>query len=160
MRSKPTEVNARILIFAQLWRNGGAYGVITGDQAALFAGCSRPLVDAARIIIESKDKSLIDAVLAGRVTLTAAAAAFRRRVRLVESYRKASLADRVAFAQAIGPTELFDTTITPALAEPTTPTVSATKTITIKSNGKTANGNGSHPVRPVAPPVIVNVSTH
>ena len=49
------------------------------------------------------------------MSLTAAAAAYRYRVRLIESFKKAGPEDRVALARMIGPTELFDAAIAPAL---------------------------------------------
>ena len=104
----------RVLIVTDLWLQN-APSVPTGSHAAAIADVSRPLIDAGRIVIESQDKALITAVLAGRVSLTAAAAKARRHVRLVDSFKAASLADRAAFAQAIGPNELFDSTISPAL---------------------------------------------
>jgi hypothetical protein len=39
----------------------------------------------------------------------------RGRVKLVDAFKNATPEDRVALAHAIGPTELFDTAIAPAL---------------------------------------------
>ena len=74
------------------------------------------------------------------------------RAALIAAYRDASPVDRIALVQAIGPTEMFDTAIAPALGI-AKPTITTTK-----SNGKAGNGNGHD--RPVAPPVTVDVTTH
>jgi hypothetical protein len=105
---------ARILIITDLWLNG-AYGVRTGAMAAAIAGCSLPLIDAARVVLQSGDKTLLAQVLGGHVSLTAAAEAFRRRVRLIESFRAASPADRAALGIAIGADQLFTDVVAPAL---------------------------------------------
>jgi hypothetical protein len=159
MRNKSAEVNARIILLAKLWLDG-VYGVTTGDCVARLAGCSGPLVDAARIVWQSGDKALIEAVCTGRMSLTAAAAAYRYRVRLIQSFKKAGPEDRVALAHAIGPTELFDAAIAPALDDPAIDPVVTTET-PIKSDVKTTNGNGSHLyVRPAEPRITVRVNTH
>jgi hypothetical protein len=98
---------ARILIIADQWQKGG-YGITTGAQAAAVAGCSRPLIDAARVILESQDQALLRVVLSGQIALMPAAGTVRRRVRLIESFKAASPADRVALSRAVGPDAVFD----------------------------------------------------
>ncbi len=104
----------RILIIADQWRKGG-YGITTGAQAAAVAGCSRSLIDAARVILESQDQALLRVVLSGQITLIPAAATVRRRVRLIESFKAASPDDLVELGRAIGPATLFDSLVAPAL---------------------------------------------
>lgn len=97
MRSKSCEVNARILLLTKLWLDG-AYGVTTARRAAQLADCSESLIDAARIVLQSEDEALVEAVLAGHVALTAAAAeAYRHQVQLIQSK------DHVALVRALNP---------------------------------------------------------
>jgi hypothetical protein len=87
----------------------------TVAAAAERTGTSRAYVEAALAILAAENTSLVADVVNGRVPLLAAAKAVRQLGALVNAYRQASAADRVAFARAVGPTVLFDTSLVPAL---------------------------------------------
>jgi hypothetical protein len=67
------------------------------------------------VLLQSNDVTLIADVLAGRVGLLGAARRVKQVTQLIVAYRKATAADRVAFARTIGPTALFDDTLVPAI---------------------------------------------
>jgi hypothetical protein len=97
----------------------GARGCCNGmfsnvSEAAMACGSNTAYVAAAIVLIESENKTLIDRVLTGKVSLLAAAKEIRRLAELVTAYRKASAADRVLFARVIGPSVLFDNSATPS----------------------------------------------
>jgi hypothetical protein len=83
--------------------------------AAQACGSCTAYVLAALTLIRSENNSLIEKVLYGEITILAAAHEVKRLGVLVAAFRKASAADRVAFARAIGPSVLFDTSLVPAL---------------------------------------------
>ena len=83
--------------------------------AAERTGTSRAYVKAALAILQSENASLVADVINGKVPLLAAAREVKRLGELVAAYRRASSADRVAFARAVGPTVLFDTSLVSAL---------------------------------------------
>jgi len=67
------------------------------------------------VVLQSENTTMRTAVLEGRTPLPAAAKAIEQLADLVHAYRKASAGARVAFAKAVGPTVLFDTSLVPAL---------------------------------------------
>jgi hypothetical protein len=90
--------------------------VPTVSAAAERTGSSWAYVEAALVILAAENTSLVADVVNGRVPLLAAARKVQRLGELVAAYRKATAADRVAFARAVGPTVLFDTSlVVPAL---------------------------------------------
>jgi hypothetical protein len=97
---------------AQLLRSKIAPSVAA---AAERTGSTRSYVQAALAILAAENTSLIAGVINGGVPLLAAAREVKRLGTLVSAYRAASAADRVAFAKAVGPTVLFDSTLVPAL---------------------------------------------
>jgi hypothetical protein len=93
-----------------------AIGLATSLQEAAEACGSCPAyVSAAITLVKTEDSSLINRVLAGRVSLLAAARQARASSLLVHAYRTASDAERVAFVRTIGATTLFDGAVVPAL---------------------------------------------
>ena len=66
-------------------------------------------------MLQSGDQALLAQMLAGRVSLSAAAAKLRRRVRLIESFKAASADDRAALGRMAGTATVFDDVIMPAL---------------------------------------------
>jgi hypothetical protein len=104
----------RVLLVTELWLKDTPC-VPTGECAAVLAGVSRPLIDAARVILESEDTVITTAVLNGQISLTAAAGQLRRRVRLFESFKAASAEDRAALGRLAGTATVFDDVIMPAL---------------------------------------------
>jgi hypothetical protein len=104
----------RVVLITDLWKKR-AYGITTATMAAAVAGVSVPLIDAARIVLQSGDEALRAQVLNGQLSLTCAAAKARRRVRLIQSFKAASLTDRAALGRAVGADELFDSVISPIL---------------------------------------------
>ena len=76
MYEKLSAVNSRVLLFAKLWQDK-VYGIDTAAKAAWFADRSEFLINAGRIILLSEDEALLEAVLTGRTSITAAAAACR-----------------------------------------------------------------------------------
>jgi hypothetical protein len=87
----------------------------TVAAAAERCGSTPAYVQAALAILAAENTSLVADVVNGRVPLLATAREVKRLGELVAAYRKASAADRVAFARAVGPTVLFDTSLVPAL---------------------------------------------
>jgi hypothetical protein len=85
------------------------------EAAAVGCGSNIQYVRAAVVLLEAENATLFQQVLRGDISLLAAARQARQVGKLVAAYRKASAADRVAFAKAIGPTTLFDTALVPAI---------------------------------------------
>ena len=106
--------NAAVRAFtgAQLLRSKIAPTI---TAAAERTGTSRAYIEAALAILAAENTSLVADVINGKVPLLAAAREVKRLGELVAAYRRASSADRVAFARAVGPTVLFDTSLVPAL---------------------------------------------
>ena len=90
-------------------------GVDTIVKAAVATGTTRDAVRAALIILQNGDENLAADVLQGWESLSRAADKVRGRVKLVEAFKSATPDDRIAFARVIGPTELFEAAIEPAL---------------------------------------------
>lgn len=91
------------------------FGVDTITKAAIATGTTRNAVHAALIILQNGDENLAANVLQGRESLSRAADKVRGRVKLVEAFKSATPDDRIAFARVIGPTELFEAAIAPAI---------------------------------------------
>jgi thioredoxin-like negative regulator of GroEL len=91
------------------------FGIDTAVKAAAATGTTRAAVHAALIVLQNGDEGLAASVLKGWEPLSRAADKVRARVKLVEAFNSATPDDRVAFARAIGPTELFEAAIEPAL---------------------------------------------
>jgi len=72
-------------------------------------------VEAALVLTNSGDAELLRDVLSGHIGLLEAARRVKPVARLIAAYREATVADRVAFARAIGPTVLFDDALVPAI---------------------------------------------
>jgi hypothetical protein len=87
----------------------------TYRAAALRCGSTVAYTGAAVTLLRSENTSLMAKVAKGEVSLLAAAREVRRLAKIVAAYRAGSAADRVAFAKAVGPTILFDTSLVPAL---------------------------------------------
>jgi hypothetical protein len=83
--------------------------------AAERCGSNRLYVKAAIVLLQSENMTLRTNVLEGTTPLQGAAKAIKQLGALVHAYRRASAADRVAFAKTVGPTVLFDTSLVPAL---------------------------------------------
>jgi hypothetical protein len=107
------EPTLRALVGAKLLRD--RVYVDTATQAAVVMGVPRPQLDAAAVVLQVGDENLILDIMAGRESLTHAAARLRRRVKLIESFKAATPDDKAAFGRAVGTAELFDSTIVPAL---------------------------------------------
>lgn len=113
---RPPKRNPALQAFAaaQMLREG-RIGIDTAVKAAAATGVTRAAVKAAQIILESGDENLAADVLQGWESLSRAANKIRRRVKLIEAFKSATPDDRIAFARVIGPTELFEAAIEPAL---------------------------------------------
>jgi hypothetical protein len=85
------------------------------QEAAASCGSCPAYVAAAVVVLKAENPILIDRVLAGRVSLLAAARQARPTSALVDAYRRASDADRIAFARTVGAVTLFDGAVVPAL---------------------------------------------
>jgi hypothetical protein len=83
--------------------------------AALCCGSCASYIRAAIVLLKSENAVMLERALRGEIPLLAAAAQTQRIAKLVNAYRAASAADRVAFARTVGPTTLFDSTLVPAL---------------------------------------------
>jgi hypothetical protein len=79
------------------------------------AGCSLPYVMAMVAILKSEDWSTFNKAMRGDLPILQAAAIVRTRSRLVDAFRKASFADRVALVKTIGAEKVFDEALVPAL---------------------------------------------
>jgi hypothetical protein len=103
---------ARAITAAGLYLDGH---VLTLDDAALSCGSCVNYIQAAIVLIKSENAAVFERVWCGQMSLQAAAAQLWQVASLVDAYRKAGAADRVAFAKTIGPTTLFDTALVPAI---------------------------------------------
>src|SRR5262249_23197438 len=83
--------------------------------AAEVTGSNVPYVQALVALLKSEDTSLLKSVLAGEMPVLVAARLVKRRATLIAAYRSATPTDHVEFAKAVGPSELFDTLVIPAL---------------------------------------------
>jgi hypothetical protein len=101
---------------------------VTPQVAAELCGSNAVYIGAWLTILQAEDPVLQAAVLAGRVPLLKAAAQSRPAAILIDAYRKAAPADKLAFATAITPAVIWDETIAPVIGSKpasTTPTVEA-----------------------------------
>jgi len=90
----------------------GARGFAVGafptlEMAALSCGSHRSSVAAATIILKAEDSALAD-VITGRKPLLATARSILHAANLIDSFRRASGAERQIFARVITPGALFD----------------------------------------------------
>ena len=113
---------------AFLWITG-FLGVDTGDKASVLTGVSRITADYARIIMESGNTDLFNAVLAGDMSLRQAALSVRQGLTLIKTYVASSPVDKINLGRAVGVETLFDEAITPAL-DPTNNTTVVTPDFT------------------------------
>jgi hypothetical protein len=115
-RGRPPKYNRALQAFigAHLLRER-ALGIDSITKAAIASGTTRAAVSAALTILHTEDVTLAASVLAGRESLFRAASRVRGRVKLIETFRAATAADRVALGRVIGATQLFDAAIAPAL---------------------------------------------
>ena len=88
----------------------------TLHEAATLVASSPSYIEAATVLLQSDDQTLIKQVLRGNVCLLEAAARVKPRVRLVKAYREATPGDLRAFVDTIGVDRLFDEAIAPTLA--------------------------------------------
>jgi hypothetical protein len=93
----------------------GWFGIKTVSATSRMSGVSRPSIHAAVLLLQNGDDALVTDVLHGRRPLIQAAKSIRNRARLIEDFRQASPADRVAFGAAVGVGTLFDSAISPSL---------------------------------------------
>jgi hypothetical protein len=97
---------------AKLYLSGQASNL---DVAALSCGSCVTYVQAAVTLIKAENATMLERALRGQMPLQAAAKQVKQIANLVDAYRTASAADRVAFAKTIGPTTLFDSALVPAI---------------------------------------------
>jgi hypothetical protein len=102
----------RAFTAAMLYRDNNGW---TLAMAAMSCGSNEIYVTAMLVLIASENTTLLQRVLTGEVSLLAAAREVGRLAKLVTAYRAANATDRVAFARTVGPADLFDTTLVPAL---------------------------------------------
>jgi hypothetical protein len=103
----------RAITAARLYLKGEVPSLADAAEAC---GSNSHYVKAAITLIKSEDNALLNRVLAGHVGLLAAATEMKPRAKLLESYRAATTEDRVAFARAVGASDLFDNVVVPASA--------------------------------------------
>jgi hypothetical protein len=84
-------------------------------EAAIMCGSSMPYIAAVDLLVQHGDLRLFDRVLSGKIPLLMAAGLLRKRTRLVKSFRRASVKDRIDAARVIGPGQIFDEMLVPAL---------------------------------------------
>ena len=102
----------RALTAARLRAEGAAPSF---SAAAIMCGSCPQYVEAALVLTNSGDAELLRDVLSGHIGLLEAARRVKPVARLIAAYREATVADRVAFARAIGPTVVFDDALVPAI---------------------------------------------
>lgn len=102
----------RAMTAADLYQQGEASSLV---EAAEYSGSNVAYVRAMLTLNKTENLSLLVDVLAGELPLLVAAKQVAQLGRLVDAYRKASAADRVAFANAVGVGALWDETIAPAI---------------------------------------------
>jgi hypothetical protein len=112
MRQDQCAAVLRALTGAQLRLDGKTSSL---TDAALRCGSCRQYVQAALILLQSENTTVLDRVLRGAMPLSEAAKQMKQVASLVHAYRTAGAADRVAFAKTIGPTTLFDGAVALAL---------------------------------------------
>ena len=86
-------------------------GIDTVTKAAIATGVPRPQIDNALTILRSDNVKLVSQVLNGFETLHHAAKSVRARVKLIDTFKQATPADRIALCQAAGPDVVFDTLV-------------------------------------------------
>jgi hypothetical protein len=96
---------------AQLYLQGG----YTLKQAANKAGANVPYVEAMVPIIQTEDTDLLLSVLCGDQPVLKTAKAAKARAKATAGYREMSTADKAAFGSTVGPGELWDSAVAPAI---------------------------------------------
>ncbi len=89
--------------------------VTTQAQAVRTFASSTAYVVAATTVLRAGNQRLIDQVLHGHIPLLEAAKLVRKRVKLVQAYRDADAADRIALGKTVGVDRVFDEAIAPSL---------------------------------------------
>lgn len=84
-------------------------------DAATKVGSSPMYIAAFTTLIEAEEKHLIDAVLAGQVSLLEAAAHVRKRTKLVKAYQASDADARKTLGEHVGVNNIWDDVIAPAL---------------------------------------------
>jgi hypothetical protein len=102
----------RAVTAAKLFATGSLPSMVAAAEAC---GSNPAYVRAAIVLLKSENSVLIDRVLRGHVPLLTAAKEVRRLAEAVHTFRQLTLADRPVFTRIIGPGELFDTTVSPAV---------------------------------------------
>jgi hypothetical protein len=90
-------------------------GGYTQEEAAAEAGACVPYVTAMIPIVQTEDAKLIKAVLGGELPVLATAKEVKARAKATAGYRQMSTADKAAFGSIIGPGELWDSAVAPAI---------------------------------------------
>lgn len=83
--------------------------------AAEACGTNAAYVKAAAVLHESEDAHLINRVMTGKVGLLRASVIVKKRAALIAAYRKASVGDKAALGEAVGPTDVWDCVVNPQL---------------------------------------------
>jgi hypothetical protein len=96
-------------------RDGERIRPPTLAEAAVMCGSSVPYISAIELVMQHGDPRLTDQILRGKIPLMVAANLLRKRTNIVKSFRKASAADRIDAARVIGPEQIFDEMLVPAL---------------------------------------------
>jgi hypothetical protein len=88
-------------------------GDVTLGIAAMMAGSNPRYVEAAVAILKAEDTAIVRHVLAGQLSLLAAAEQIHRRANLVAAYRAASADDLLALGRVAGPSAIWDSIVAP-----------------------------------------------
>jgi hypothetical protein len=102
----------RAFTAARLYLSGTSPTLVA---AATACGSCPQYVRAAVTLIEAENAALVNCVLVGNVSLLEAARDAQRLAGLIKAYKTANAADHIAFARAIGPTNIFDSVVAPAI---------------------------------------------
>ena len=86
------------------------------SDAALKVGSTPKYVAAMKLLVESLDGRLLDAVLDGHVPLLKAAASTRNRAKLFTAYEASSPDDRAALGEFAGPDAIWDDVLIPNIS--------------------------------------------
>jgi hypothetical protein len=88
---------------------------ISPAGAALMSGSSAAYVRALMAVLESKDATLLNAVLTGRVPVLTAAAQVRALDKLLAAYAVATTETKAAFGRIAGIDNVFDNVVAPTI---------------------------------------------
>jgi hypothetical protein len=87
----------------------------TYKQAADQAGSCVPYVEAMVVLIQTEDTELIRSVLCGDLPVLGTARMVKARAKATAAYQQMSTADKAAFGAIVGPGELWDSAVAPAI---------------------------------------------